>query len=117
MDIPVKVSFDKIFRKAGVKTGTFHGIRRTIISMWFANGMSQYDVMKLAGHSSFAKTHKFYLAVGDDLIHRASVVTIQGLRQKVIQIGADASCGPQHKKAGSRNCLPRDYLMNGQEWI
>jgi len=62
-----KRSFDKILRKAGVKTGTFHDIRRTAISMWLANGMSEYDVMTLAGHSSFATTHKFYLAVADDL--------------------------------------------------
>lgn len=35
--------------------------RRTAISMWFANGMSEYDVMVLAGHSSFATTHQFSL--------------------------------------------------------
>ncbi len=65
-----KRSFDKILRSASVKTGTFHDIRRTAISMWFANGMSEYDVMTLAGHSSFTTTHKFYLVVADDLVHR-----------------------------------------------
>ena len=55
--------------------------------MWFANGMSEYDVMTLAGHSSFATTHKFYLAVADDLIHRARVATTQGLRQKLVRFG------------------------------
>ena len=84
-----KRSFDKILRKAGVKTGTFHDIRRTAISMWFANGMSEHDVMVLAGHSSFATTHKFYLAIADDLISRARTATAQGLRQKLVQIGAD----------------------------
>ena len=79
--------------------------------------MSEYDVMTLAGHSSFATTHKFYLAVADDLIHRARVATAQGLRQKLVQIGADASFGPQQKKASSRNCLPQNNLTNGQEWI
>jgi len=57
--------------------------------MWFANGMGEYDVMTLAGHSSFATTHRFYLAVSDDLIHRARISTAQGLRKKVVQIGAD----------------------------
>jgi integrase len=85
-----KRSFDKILRRAGVKTGTFHDIRRTAISMWFANGMSEHDVMVLAGHSSFATTHKFYLVVADDLIDRARLATAQGLRQKLVQIGADA---------------------------
>jgi len=82
-----KRSFDKILRKAGVKTGTFHDIRRTAITMWLANGMSEYDVMVLAGHSSFATTHKFYLAVADDLVHRARVATVQGMRQKLVRFG------------------------------
>ena len=55
--------------------------------MWFANGMSEHDVMVLAGHSSFATTHEFYLAVADDLIGRARVATAQGLRQKLVRFG------------------------------
>ena len=46
-------------------------------------------MMVLAGHSSFATTHEFYLAVADDLIHRARAATVQGMRQKLVQIGAD----------------------------
>ena len=79
--------FNTILRKAGVKKGTVHDIRRTAISMWFANGMSEHDVMVLAGHSSFATTHEFYLAVADDLVHRARVATAQGLRQKLVRFG------------------------------
>ncbi len=82
--------FNQILRKAGVKQGTFHDFRRTAISMWFANGMSEHDVMVLAGHASFATTHEFYLAVADDLVHRARVATAQGLRQKLVHFGADA---------------------------
>ena len=40
--------------------------------MWFANGMSEHDVMVLAGHTSYAN-HKFYIALANDLIHRARV--------------------------------------------
>ncbi len=83
-----KRSLDKILRKAGVKTGTFHDIRRTVISMWFANGMTEHDVMVLAGHSSFATTQEFYLAVADDMVDRARVATVQGLRQKMVHFGA-----------------------------
>ncbi len=79
--------FNIILRKVGVKKGTFHDFRRTAISMWFANGMSEHDVMVLAGHASFATTHKFYLAVADDLVHRARVATAQGLRQKLVHFG------------------------------
>ena len=82
-----KRSFGKILRKASVKTGTFHDIRRTAITMWLANGMSEYDVMVLAGHSSFTTTHKFYLAVADDLVHRARIATAQGMRQKLVRFG------------------------------
>ncbi|MHC4558457.1 MAG: tyrosine-type recombinase/integrase [Planctomycetota bacterium] len=84
-----KRSFDKIRLKAGVKTGTFHDIRRTVISMWFANGMSEYEVMRLAGHSDFATTHKFYLTVADGLVDRARVAVSKGMRQIMVQNGAD----------------------------
>jgi len=80
--------FNKILRKAGIKKGTIQDIRRTGITMWFANGMSEHDVMVLAGHSSFATTHEFYLAVADDLVDRARVATAQGLRQKMVHFGA-----------------------------
>ena len=55
--------------------------------MWLANGMSEYDVMVLAGHSSFATTHKFYLAVEDDLVRRARIATAQVLCQKLVRFG------------------------------
>jgi integrase len=80
--------FNKILRKAGIKKGTIQDIRRTAITMWFVNGMSEHDVMVLAGHSSFATTHEFYLAVADDLVDRARVATVQGLRQKMVHFGA-----------------------------
>jgi integrase len=109
-----KRSFDQILKRAGVKTGTFHDIRRTAISMWLVNGMSEYDVMTLAGHSSFSTTHKFYLAVADDLIHRARAATAQGLCQKLGRFGTRAILGHQEKKASSRNYLPKHDLSNGQ---
>ena len=112
-----KRSFDKILRRAGVKTGTFHDIRRTAISMWFANGMSEYDVMALAGHSSFATTHKFYLAVADDLIPRARVATAQGLCQKLGRFGTRGLFDHQREKVSSHNYLSQHDLPNGQEWI
>jgi hypothetical protein len=41
------------------------------MTRWFANGLTEFDVMKLAGHSDFATTHKFYLAVSQDLVEKA----------------------------------------------
>lgn len=63
--------FKKILSKAHVDKGTFHDIRKTAITNWFRQGLSEYDVMTLAGHSDFATTHRFYLAVADDLVARA----------------------------------------------
>jgi hypothetical protein len=41
--------------------------------------------MRLAGHSSFETTHKFYLAVADDLVDRARVAADAGLGQKLLR--------------------------------
>jgi len=45
--------FRSILKRASVKKGTFYDFRRTALSNWFANGMSEHDVMVLAGHSNF----------------------------------------------------------------
>lgn len=63
--------FEKVLKKAGVKKGTFHDLRRTALRNWLSNGVSEYDVMTLAGHSKFETTHKFYLSVADGLVDRA----------------------------------------------
>jgi hypothetical protein len=62
-------------------------LRNTAITDWFANDdMSEYDVMTLAGHSSFATTHDFYLAVADDLVDRARVAAEQGVGKDLARI-------------------------------
>ena len=65
------LQFRKILLKAHVDKGTFHDVRKTAITNWFRQGLSEYDVMTLAGHSDFETTHRFYLAVADDLVDRA----------------------------------------------
>ena len=79
-------TFDKILKWAGVRKRTFHCLRNTAITNWFANGMSEHDVMTLAGHSSFATTHRFYLAVADDLVDRARVAAEQGVGKDLAHI-------------------------------
>jgi len=78
--------FKKILRRAGVREGQFHDLRRTALSNWLANGMSENDVMRLAGHSSFATTHQFYLAVADDLVDRAREAMSQNLCKNLAHI-------------------------------
>lgn len=53
-----------------------------------AKDMKEHDVMTLAGHSTFETTHRFYLAVADDLVDRARLATPQGLCQRLARSGA-----------------------------
>ena len=68
-------NFDRQFRsirsKASIDDAEFHDFRRTCITNWFASGLSEFDVMTLAGHSCFETTRRFYLAVRPDLVDRA----------------------------------------------
>ncbi|MFX1538477.1 MAG: tyrosine-type recombinase/integrase [Promethearchaeota archaeon] len=79
-------TFEKIQRKASVRIRRFHDLRNTALTNWFANGMSEYDVMKLAGHADFKTTHQFYLAVADDLIDRARTAASIGLCKHLAHI-------------------------------
>lgn len=69
------LQFNKIRERAGIEVGTFHDLRRTCLTRWLANGLSEYEVMKLAGHASFETTHTFYLSVQEDLLDRARAVS------------------------------------------
>ena len=63
--------FGDIKKLASIKKGTFHDLRRTAITNWFYAGLEITEVMRLAGHSKYDTTLKYYLAVKDDLIDRA----------------------------------------------
>ena len=69
-----------ILARAGIERGTFHDLRRTCITNWFAYGLSEYEVMVMAGHASFETTRKFYLAVRNDLIDRARQASSEALK-------------------------------------
>ncbi len=77
--------FNEILRRAGVEEGQFHDLRRTAICNWFKEGLRELDVMRLAGHSEFKTTHRYYLRVKDDLVDRAREVTARGLCQNLLQ--------------------------------
>jgi hypothetical protein len=64
---------------SGDLLGTFHDLRRTCLTNWFANGLSEYEVMYLAGHACFATTHAFYLAVREDLMERGRAVSTKAM--------------------------------------
>jgi hypothetical protein len=57
--------------------------------------MSEYDVMKLAGHSDFKPTHKYYLVVKTDLADRARMSASRGLCEKLMHFGVPEGSGHQ----------------------
>jgi integrase len=69
-----------ILSRANIDEGTFHDLRRTCITNWFAYGMSEYEVMIMAGHSSFETTRKFYLAIRNDLIDLARKASTDAMK-------------------------------------
>ncbi len=109
--------FEKILKMAGVRKRKFHCLRNTALTNWFANGMSEHDVMTLAGHSSFSTTHEFYLAVADDLVDRARVAAEQSVDKNLAHIWHAPHFLPTIKKADSHKQLSAKNLQNGQEWI
>lgn len=67
--------FGRILNRVSIDQGEFHDLRRTCMTRWFANGLTEFDVMKLAGHSDFGTTHRFYLKARRDLLEKARVAT------------------------------------------
>ena len=76
--------------KADIEKGEFHDLRRTCLTNWLANGLSEHDVMTMAGHASFETTRRFYLAVRHDLLDRARKASSVALKfvsvAKLLQI-------------------------------
>ena len=68
-----------VFPSCKTKTLIRLDIYSKVNSNWLENGMKEYEVMKLAGHASFATTHKFYLAVSERLVSRARDASKQAI--------------------------------------
>lgn len=77
--------FNKVFiailERAGIARGEFHDLRRTAICNWFQEGLSELEVMKLAGHTSFETTHRYYLKVRDDSVARTRKASAQAMNR------------------------------------
>ena len=72
--------FSLIMARAGIERGTFHDLRRTCLTNWFANGLAEFEVMYMAGHASFDTTRRFYLSVRDDLVDLARMASHQAAK-------------------------------------
>jgi hypothetical protein len=49
-----------------------------------AQGLSEFEVMRLAGHSKFETTHKFYLAVCHDLVDPAREASAKSIQDDFV---------------------------------
>jgi integrase len=77
--------FNRIRAKAKIGKGTFHDIRRTAITNWFRQGLSEYEVMTLAGHAKFETTRTFYLAVSNNLTDKARKANNHQVSQALLE--------------------------------
>jgi integrase len=102
--------FRKILGRAGIEHGTFHDLRRTAINNWLAKGLSEFEVMKLAGHSNFSTTHRFYLRVRDDMIDRARKASIRAANADLARIWHAPPLVGDAQKTGSFNVLSMQGL-------
>ena len=75
--------FGRILTRAAIRRGEFHDLRRTAICNWLAEGLSELEVMKLAGHADFKTTHRYYLKVRDGLVDRARQASARALRRNL----------------------------------
>ena len=90
--------FQIILGRAVIRAGQFHDLRRTCITNWFANGLTEFEVMILAGHASFDTTRKFYMAVRNDLIDKARVTSQAALREIAIAKPLQVPSGAENEK-------------------
>jgi len=103
--------FGLILKRAAVKTGEFHDLRRTTISNWLAEGLSEFEVMKLAGHADFKTTHKFYLRLRDDSVDRARQASGRALGRNLARTWRAPLFSPTQQKrlATVNDCQPETY--------
>jgi len=103
-------TFSRILGRAGIEHGTFHDLRRTAISNWLAKGLSEFEVMKLAGHSNFSTTHRFYLRVRDDMIDRARRASTRATSPNLARIWHAPRSASDAPEIGSCNVLSMQGL-------
>jgi len=109
--------FGLILKKAAVKTGEFHDLRRTTISDWLAEGLSEFEVMKLAGHADFKTTHRYCLRLRDDSVDRARQASSRALTRNLARSWRAPQFSPTQQKglATISDCQPNIY-KSGQDW-
>jgi len=95
---------------AGIENGKFHDLRRTCLTNWFTNGLSEFDVMTMAGHSSFETTRRFYLAIRNDLLDRARLASYKAMSGIFVANLLQMPFSPSNKKSCQTQLLDSKEL-------
>ena len=106
-----RYQFQTIKARAGIDEGTFHDLRRTCITNWFANGLSEYEVMIMAGHASFNTTRRFYLAVRKDLIERARIASSEAMKELLVARWLRAPVSAEGQKDQRSQAIENQVVM------
>ena len=102
--------FNRILRRARINKGRFHDLRNTAITNWFAMGLREYEVMRLAGHAKFETTHRFYLAVADDLVARARQASDKAVGQNLARAWHAPLIETKNKEARQAQVLAKQRV-------
>jgi len=94
-----RYQFKVIMAKAGIEKGEFHDLRRTCLTNWLANGLSEFDVMTMAGHASFETTRRFCLAIRKDILDRARKASSLALKSISVEKLLQADTKNSNKRA------------------
>ena len=76
--------FSAILAHAKIDQGEFRDLHRTCLTTWLFNGLSEYDIMTLAGHADFETTRQFYIAVREDLLQRVRAVSADAMNSNFV---------------------------------
>ena len=86
------VPFNRIRKRAGIKTGTFHNLRCTWVTFLLRAGLPVHEVKSLAGHSDIKTTMNFYAGSCPDTLERARRAVNANFGQKYPQSSALPNC-------------------------
>ena len=106
-----------ILTRAAIRCGEFHDLMGTAICNWFAEGLSELEVMRLAGHANFSTTHQYYLKVRDGLVDRARQASARVLSRNLARAWRAPLFSPAQQKSPAtvNDCRATSY-RNGQDW-
>jgi hypothetical protein len=73
-------------------------MRSSAICNWFCEGLSELEVMRLAGHANFATTHRYCLKVRAGLVNRTREASARVPRRNLARAWHASLFSPAQEK-------------------